>query len=63
LAEIEEAKLREQEKNMVFRQDQSALHDLDGQVEKTKRHQAILKQHFAQEFEKQGKSVEEYERV
>lgn len=64
LAEIEEQKLREAEKDQVFRQinDDVGLHDLDSQERKTDRHQAILKQHFAQELEKEGKSVE-YEKV
>ena len=49
MAEIEEQKLREQEKDMVFRnhQDDQGIHDIDSQEKKTARHQAILKQHFA----------------
>lgn len=40
IAEIEEAKLREQEKDLVFRQmeDDTGLHDLDSQQKKTERH-------------------------
>lgn len=65
IAEIEEQKLRDQEKDMVFRQDYEAsgLHDLDSQEKKTQRHQAILKQHFAEEMEKTGKGTPEYEKV
>lgn len=39
---------------MVFRniEDDQGIHDIDGQEKKTARHQAILKQHFAQEMEK-----------
>jgi hypothetical protein len=45
MAEIEEAQLREQEKDMVFRniQDDGGIHDIDSQEKKTARHQAILK--------------------
>jgi len=32
-------------------------------MKKTERHQAMLKQHFAQEMEKEGKDAPEYEKV
>lgn len=65
IAELEEAKLREQEKDLVFRQmqDDTGLHDLDSQQKKTERHQAILRQHFAEELEKEGKEAPDYEKV
>ena len=65
MAEIEEAKLRDAEKDLVFRQieDDTGLHDIDAQEKKNKRHQAILKQHFAEDMKKQGLDAPEYERV
>ena len=66
IASIEEQKMRDQEKDLVFRQmtDETGLHDLDKQTKKTERHQAILKQHFAQELKDQGKTdIPEYEEV
>jgi len=65
MAEIEEQKLREQEKDLVFRQseDDAGLHNIDDQEKKTERHQAILRQHFAEELEKDGKDAPDYEKV
>ena len=48
---------------MVFRQDADGLHDLDGQAKKTERHQAYLRQHFAEEAAQEGKDVPDYEKV
>lgn len=65
IAAIEEARLREEEKDLVFRQagDDRGLHDLDSQEKKTERHQAILRQHFAEEMEKEGKQAPDHEKV
>ena len=65
IQELEEAKLRNQERDQVFRQveDEIGLHDIDAQAKKTERHQAILKQHFAEEMKKQGKDAPDFERV
>jgi hypothetical protein len=50
---------------MVFRniQDDGGIHDIDSQEKKTERHQAILKQHFAEEMEKKGLDAPDYEKV
>jgi hypothetical protein len=47
---MEEIKLREKDKDLVFRQndDDIGLHDLDAQEKKTERHQAILKQKYSE---------------
>jgi len=65
LADIEEQKKRQAESGMVFRQtqDETGLHDIDGQEKRTERHQAILKQHFAEELKDQGKDAPDYEKV
>lgn len=65
VGELEEAKLRTKEKDLVFRQvsEDMGLHDIDAQSRKTARHQAILKQHFAEEQGKLGKDTPEYEKV
>ena len=65
MAEIEEKKLREAEADLVFRQveDDEGLHDIDAVEKKNKRHQAILKQHFAQEMKDKGLDAPDVERV
>jgi len=44
-------------------QDDTGLHDLDSQQKKTERHQAILRQHFAEQLEKEGKEAPDHEKV
>ena len=44
-------------------EDDVGLHDLDQQAKKTERHQAYLRQHFAEELEREGKDAPDYERV
>ena len=56
--------MKESEQDMVFKQfEEGGLDDIDSQFDKKKRKQAVLKQYFAEEMQKEGKDTPEYERV
>jgi hypothetical protein len=62
--EIEQKKIEERDKDIVWNAEgKRDLFDPDREEERNKRHQAILRQHLAEERKKQGLEVGEYEEV
>lgn len=62
--EIEQKKIEERDKDIVWNAEgKRDLFDPDMEEERNKRHQAILRQHLAEERKKQGLEVGEYEEV
>lgn len=62
--DIEEAKARELDKDNIFAQEgKRDIHDPEKEAARNERHQAILKQHLAEERKKQGLEVGDYDEV
>ena len=64
MEEIEEKARQVREKDNIWENDAKRdLYDPDNERQRMDRHQAILKQHLAEERKKQGKDVGDYEEV
>ena len=64
MEEIEEKARMERDKDNIWQADAKRdLYDPDNEEKRKDRHQAILKQHLAEERKKQGLEVGEYEEV